>query len=1160
MKKVYLPFLLVMIVSQLMAQNPGDTIEVRSFNYTQTYGINQWSPGIRDTVIEFPNDPNVSYEKIIMSYNMRCKDGNVSPPVQGQTDIGCGEWDISCNTYIHDSSQVDSVLNQANDFLISGFTGTIYDYVSQPTKTFLSFVQKQTVITNTANETISAVSAGNTPITAPMPTAFESGKAQYLYTAAELSNAGVIAGNIDGLRMDVANGNGSEARFLRIRIKNTTDNTLTGNDPQLTGFTQVYFSDFTPATNGTEHFVFYTPFNWDGTSNLLVEYSFFNNAAENDIEWNGAAVGADQALSNTHGDDYLFMAGQGQYVDAPDLNVDHSNGLTFMAWVRYDSFQRWSRIFDFGNGAGVHNLILANRGTTSDLHFSIRDGAGSSSITATGALQTGVWQHVAATVDAQGNASIYLDGQEVASGTVNVPDNLVRTNNYIGRSNWANDLDFAGNMDDVSYWNTALSQTTIRNWMRKDIDANHPNYSDLVLLYDFNDQTGNTATDQSANGFDGDLMNSPAVRLFRGKDIFKNLDETLFRPATDFVQGTYTLTTTDVTKLDSINNIPNLVTERQILYNWGTAIDDVVDVVSETTLWEAIDQPIIAENGVQLGTVPVTAEGTININQMPYYRRWPSSYEIMSFVTPYGINLDLGMEGKTYAFDLTDFAPILKGKKRMTIERGGQWMEDMDIRFHFIVGTPPRDVLDIKQLWRVNGTRHAYTRIVSNEAMEPRDVELDANADSYKIRSVISGHGQEGEFTPQQHYINIDGGAEEFVWLVWKECAENPVYPQGGTWVYDRAGWCPGFPTDVEEMDITPYVTPGQTANIDYGMFTASGTSNYIVNNQLVSYGPINHQVDATMDEIISPSNNVFYARFNPVCDRAQIRIKNTGATTLTSAKITYGVQGGDPQTFDWTGSLEFLETAELDLPLLPAEWISRNEREGHFYARITEPNGATDEYPLNDELTSNYTLTPTYDNDIIFWFQTNNAADESSYDLRDAYTGEVLLTRDNMENNTLYRDTFDLQAGCYALTVRDSDDDGISFFANNDGDGYARLRNSEGLPLMEFNPNYGDGIVHYFTVGYALSAEELARKATFLHAYPNPTDGLINLELDGFNGQQLELEVYSVAGAVVHKESMPNAGGYQVKQADLSGLSGGMYMLRVTDGEQENFIRLSLF
>ena len=73
----------------MLAQSVGDTIIIPTYNYTQTQG-----GGIRDTMIDFPDDPTQSYEKIIMLYNMRCKDGLISIP--GNTNRGCGEWDYSC--------------------------------------------------------------------------------------------------------------------------------------------------------------------------------------------------------------------------------------------------------------------------------------------------------------------------------------------------------------------------------------------------------------------------------------------------------------------------------------------------------------------------------------------------------------------------------------------------------------------------------------------------------------------------------------------------------------------------------------------------------------------------------------------------------------------------------------------------------------------------------------------------------------------------------------------------------------------------------------------------------------------------------------------------------------------------------------------------------
>ncbi len=116
MKKILLLCVVVYSVFSTKAQQVGDTIVIESFNYSQTYGVNQWSPGIRDTVIDFSVLPNASIEKVLMLYNMRCKNNLVSN--SSNKDQGCGEWDISCNTYLHDSTRIDSIMYTHPNYII----------------------------------------------------------------------------------------------------------------------------------------------------------------------------------------------------------------------------------------------------------------------------------------------------------------------------------------------------------------------------------------------------------------------------------------------------------------------------------------------------------------------------------------------------------------------------------------------------------------------------------------------------------------------------------------------------------------------------------------------------------------------------------------------------------------------------------------------------------------------------------------------------------------------------------------------------------------------------------------------------------------------------------------------------------------------------------
>ena len=126
-KKIFIIILSIICISA-NGQNPGDTITIQTFNYSST---------TRDTMINFPNN-SLTYEKIIMSYNMRCKDDVVN--TSGSINhIGCGAWDYSCHTNIHDSSRVDSIRAKTSSHFISNFSGNVYPYSINPVYNYYQF-------------------------------------------------------------------------------------------------------------------------------------------------------------------------------------------------------------------------------------------------------------------------------------------------------------------------------------------------------------------------------------------------------------------------------------------------------------------------------------------------------------------------------------------------------------------------------------------------------------------------------------------------------------------------------------------------------------------------------------------------------------------------------------------------------------------------------------------------------------------------------------------------------------------------------------------------------------------------------------------------------------------------------------------------------------
>jgi hypothetical protein len=673
-----------------------------------------------------------------------------------------------------------------------------------------------------------------------------------------------------------------------------------------------------------------------------------------------------------------------------------------------------------------------------------------------------------------------------------------------------------------------------------------------VAYYPFNEGNGNNANDNSSNNAIANFNGNVLWQSSRGEKISQFFTSTNLRPSLKIFQGDYQSTTTISTILDSLLAPPNTIQERAVYSNYNSLNHDSIAVISSNTFWHAVSNTYDT-SGIVISSDTLHIDSTIYVGELIYYNRYPMAFQIMSFVTPYGAYLDLGTYGKTWYFDVTDFAPILKGLKRINMTSGGQWQEDMDIKFHFIVGTPSRDVVDIQQIWRPQS--RGYTSILNEDSFEPRDIQLDPNAVSYKIRTVITGHGQEGEFIPRDHFININGGNIEYTWPVWTECGGNPIYPQGGTWIYDRAGWCPGQASDLREDDITSLVTAGQTHNIDYGVTNASGTSNYWVSSQLVSYKAPNHNLDASVVDIISPTDKVKYSRINPTCGKPKIIIKNTGANSLTSLKIEYWVNNStNKESQIWSGNLNFQEQDTVELNAPSSIWDNLMNSNNKFYVEISEPNQSSDENIYNNYINSTFEPTPSYENSFALWLQTNSGSiglnqSETSWKIYDSNNNLTYESAGggSLMINSQYRDTLVFDDGCYSFIMTDTDDDGIDFWANNDGAGMARFRKLAGSWIKVFEGDFGSFIHHEFQVNNnTTSIEEDLTEWSF---YPNPAKNQITIK--GFSEGITDFIVLDSIGKKLKKVTIETQGDFS-KNIDLSYLKDGVYMIKIITNDKE--------
>ena len=88
----------------------------------------------------------------------------------------------------------------------------------------------------------------------------------------------------------------------------------------------------------------------------------------------------------------------------------------------------------------------------------------------------------------------------------------------------------------------------------------------------------------------------------------------------------------------------------------------------------------------------------------------------------------------------------------------------------------------------------------------------------------------------------------------------------------------------------------------------------------------------------------------------------------------------------------------------------------------------------------------------------TNNFGGQNSYTLKDL-SGNVIVERSGLANNTFYRDTVFLDDGCYVLELEDTGGNGLEFWAQpSQGAGFFALR-TPATTLKTFDPHFGNGV-----------------------------------------------------------------------------------------------------
>lgn len=561
--------------------------------------------------------------------------------------------------------------------------------------------------------------------------------------------------------------------------------------------------------------------------------------------------------------------------------------------------------------------------------------------------------------------------------------------------------------------------------------------------------------------------------------------------------------------------------------------------------------------GKKTDSLKVTPEQTLYVSYTPYYSVFEivNDIEVGRFISPYAKSFPKNFSYE-YVYDVTDYSSILHDSTELRIQyQGYSYGFTATVDVLFTEGIPAREAYKVMNIYN-GGYNYGGATSIEN-ALTAKQIVVDNDAKSVKVRVLITGHGGEGnencaEFCPKHYYLKLNG-TQFAQQLVWKDdCGSNAIVAQPGTWVYNRSNWCPGEKVRAYDYEMAT-MTAGNTYSFDLDMepFTANGSASYNLATQVFFYKNFAYQNDAAIEDIMAPTKNFWYSRYNPVCDNAVIKLTNKGGAPLTSAVIKYQVSNGSVQTYNWTGNLGTDQSQDVTMP-----WLSWDGDLSikTFKVWIDRTNGVADENSLNNQLTSEIDLPAVLPLSFIVATRTNNNPSENAYTIKNEQ-GVVLYSKTFTKANTLHTDTITLGYGCYTLNFTDAGGNGLAWWAaSSQGTGTLTLRNygSSTSVIRTFPTDFGNFLNLNFKTGAPVGlAETTANLSSTITVYPQPASDVIHLTSEKITLTRAALHTIDGRLVKVFSEQELEAGALQT-----GNIPTGAYFLSLTGAGNETITK----
>ncbi|MBQ6269946.1 MAG: T9SS type A sorting domain-containing protein [Bacteroidetes bacterium] len=1158
----FLCFIVVLILCPLFVYS-GDTVTVQTFTFDSIF--------TRQAVFKFP-DANEKFQRVIAKYRLKCD------PKTEHDKYSCAEWDYLAYMKIHKPTGEDAFSIYKHPVSTLGnfnkpVPGTKFSFKDEAN---IDTVNISNVKSTSVSDNITKFALGTGEVELK-----DFSRHQFLLFNKELVEQGIKEGTkIGKISFDASIVDTMEHVRIRIApVKKLTQQILAYNENL--EYQDVVYQTFVTKEDcqdgKTLTLDFEKDFVYDGSSNLIVDVSYIPTKGSKNV-FRGTTSSKNVAITIANSN-YIRLNGDDAWINTTNLpSISGGQHFTFEGWVR---LRDAGVIFRLGDKV-VISANTPNADNAMSMSIGLKGEHSLNAFTNNSPIHLNEWTHIAVVYNGNGETckdvlKLFINSKPAALEyhqywvTIYMPrfiddlpvDFAIGQGEYLSDTNITSNTN--GDFSKIRVWNTNLKEEQIVDLYSKDISLDNPLSSNLLINLDLNDDEAGAFYLQNHGVIKSNANIIGRAELYDTRTGPNLTTQTNFIPNIVLHTGDFQYSKKEeaikrlrkqapatIVYFNGDGNYPKV---ERIDHKYGKQIyiyDSNLEKIDSVETEGSFEEYVVDDKLFEYET-----------------KHYPKKveYEIGRFITPYGINLSLGENGFEWEYDVTDYMNDLRGEIELEAHNN---QELIDLKFLFIKGEPLRDILRISEPWGPCKS-YSYNRLAKDEDVGDAVVSLLPETETIKLKVRLTGHGmvpntshpsQCCEFLDNTHYIYAGPTPDDFdlagEWKIWRHCTDNPVWPQGGTWMLNREGWCPGDIVNDYEVDLTQYISDDRKIALNYeissdslGKYPEIGTGSYVATFHLVEYGKAKYKNDLELYKIITPSTEDIYSKLNPICNGVNFIVRNNSDEAIENFEVVLK-NGVEEETHFVEKSIAPRSLDTITIMLNDAKFWTGNNNENEIVITL---NNQGDENLSNNQGKAIFKIPDIYNkSDFQIKYTSNLRASDYSLKIYD-FRNELVKTLPANTNNKIY--TFnltDLPNGCYRLEVTDERYYyGLSsWMVTQQGNGAISIVDSEGQKLKTFNPDFGKRLVYSFVLdGFTSIAQKDINNSIMI--YPNPSEDIISFEsIEDFG--LVSIKIYDLNGNIVLKQDKLLSN--NTVTVDVSNLNTGTYSVCISNNDKDKWFK----